>query len=65
MKQILFAVLVLAGIALATQSNIRAKQLDSEHLQVSCANGADPGIKAAESYNTIVISCTDERKVKP
>ena len=55
--------LVLSVTAYAAgRSNIQSKQIDGQHLMVSCANGADPAIKGADQYNTIVVTCTDERK---
>jgi hypothetical protein len=47
----------------AKSGNVRYyKALDGQHLTVSCKDGADPTIKGAEQYNTIVVSCIYESK---
>jgi hypothetical protein len=63
MRTLAIISVLLAGYAFGVATaNIRYKILDGQHMSVSCANGADPAIKGAAQYNTIVISCTDERK---
>ncbi len=54
--------LILASVAYAAgRSNVQYHEIDSQHLRVSCANGADPSIVGATQYNVIIVSCTDER----
>ena len=55
--------LVLMSLAYAAgRANIQFRVVDNEHITVSCANGADPAIVGAKSYNTIIVSCVDERR---
>ena len=62
MSRVLIVLALTAFVFGVADKNVRTKQLDREHLQVSCANGADPAIIGAARYNTIIVSCTDERR---
>ena len=59
----LIGLLVLMSLAYADgRANLQFRVVDNEHISVSCANGADPTVTPAERYNTIVVSCVDERR---